>query len=536
MTKPILEVKDLDVFFGTGDAQVAAVSGASFSINPGETVALVGESGSGKSVSALSILQLLPYPSASHSTRSSIIFKNQQLVSSDTKTLMGIRGNKISMIFQEPMTSLNPLHVIEKQISETLALHSGLTGSEARRKCIELLELVGLQKPETRLQSYPHQLSGGQRQRVMIAAALANKPDLLIADEPTTALDVTVQAQILDLLKDLKKELGMALLLITHDLGVVKKIADEVCVMSEGQIVESKPTDKLFANPEHPYTRKLIGSEPSGAPNPIPNGAEKILEVDDLKVWFPIQKGILKRTIGHIKAVDGISFSIRSGETLGVVGESGSGKTTLGLAALRLQASRGKIVFIGNPINGLKNKNLRPFRSQMQIVFQDPFGSLSPRMSMAEIIGEGLRVHSYKQTGPRQEVEINERIDECIKEVGLDLSMRNRYPHEFSGGQRQRISIARAMVLRPKLIVLDEPTSALDLSVQGQIVELLRTLQEKYQLAFLFVSHDLKVVRAMSHRIIVIKDGLVIEEGEAEQIITDPQAPYTKTLMAAAFN
>ena len=536
MTKPMLEVKDLDVFFGTGDTQVTAVRGASFSINPGETVALVGESGSGKSVSALSILQLLPYPSASHSARSSIIFKNSQLVSSDTKTLMGIRGNKISMIFQEPMTSLNPLHVIEKQISETLALHSGLTGREARRKCIELLELVGLQKPETRLQSYPHQLSGGQRQRVMIAAALANKPDLLIADEPTTALDVTVQAQILDLLKDLKKELGMALLLITHDLGVVKKIADEVCVMSEGQIVESKPVDKLFSSPEHPYTRKLIGSEPGGAPNAVSDGAQKILEVENLKVWFPIQKGILKRTIGHIKAVDGISFSIRSGETLGVVGESGSGKTTLGLAALRLQASKGNIVFIGNPINGLKNKNLRPLRSQMQIVFQDPFGSLSPRMSMAEIIGEGLRVHSHKKLEPTQEDEINGRIDECITEVGLDLSMRNRYPHEFSGGQRQRISIARAMVLRPKLIVLDEPTSALDLSVQGQIVELLRKLQEKYQLAFLFVSHDLKVVRAMSHRIIVMKDGLVIEEGEAEQIITNPQASYTKSLMAAAFN
>ena len=536
MTVPLLEVKDLDVSFGAGDTQVSAVKGASFSINSGETVALVGESGSGKSVSALSILQLLPYPIASHSARSSITFKSMQLVASDTKTLMGVRGNRISMIFQEPMTSLNPLHVIEKQISETLALHSGLTGREARNKCIELLEMVGLQKPETRLQAYPHQLSGGQRQRVMIAAALANKPDLLIADEPTTALDVTVQAQILELLKDLKKELGMALLLITHDLGVVKKVADKVCVMSKGEIVEAKPVEKLFANPEHPYTQKLIGSEPSGTPNALPDGAEKILEVENLKVWFPIQKGVLKRTIGHIKAVDGISFSIKSGETLGVVGESGSGKTTLGLAALRLQASEGKIAFIGGTINKLKNKSLRPLRAQMQIVFQDPFGSLSPRMSMAEIIGEGLRVHGQKNLGLKQEAEIDIRIDEVIKEVDLDLSMRNRYPHEFSGGQRQRISIARAMVLRPKLIVLDEPTSALDLSVQGQIVELLRNLQQKYKIAFLFVSHDLKVVRAMSHRIIVMKDGLVVEEGKAEQIITNPQAPYTKTLMRAAFN
>ena len=536
MTMPLLEVKDLDVSFGAGDTQISAVKGASFSINSGETVALVGESGSGKSVSALSILQLLPYPIASHSARSSITFKSMQLVASDTKTLMGVRGNRISMIFQEPMTSLNPLHVIEKQISETLALHSGLTGREARNKCIELLEMVGLQKPETRLQAYPHQLSGGQRQRVMIAAALANKPDLLIADEPTTALDVTVQAQILELLKDLKKELGMALLLITHDLGVVKKVADKVCVMSKGEIIEAKPVEKLFANPEHPYTQKLIGSEPSGTPNALPDGAEKILEVENLKVWFPIQKGVLKRTIGHIKAVDGISFSIKSGETLGVVGESGCGKTTLGLAALRLQASEGRIAFIGSPINDLKNRSLRPLRAQMQIVFQDPFGSLSPRMSMAEIIGEGLRVHGQKNLGLKQEAEIDIRIDEVIKEVDLDLSMRNRYPHEFSGGQRQRISIARAMVLRPKLIVLDEPTSALDLSVQGQIVELLRNLQQKYKIAFLFVSHDLKVVRAMSHRIIVMKDGLVVEEGKAEQIITNPQAPYTKTLMRAAFN
>ncbi|MBH68252.1 MAG: microcin ABC transporter ATP-binding protein [Rhodospirillaceae bacterium] len=536
MTGSLLEVRDLDVSFGGAGSKIKAVNGVSFSMDAGRTLALVGESGSGKSVTALSILQLLPYPNASHSARSEIYFKGTQLVHADGKTLMNVRGDRISMIFQEPMTSLNPLHVIEKQISESLTLHSGAEGKRARDKCIELLEMVGIQNPGARLQSYPHQLSGGQRQRVMIAMALANQPDLLIADEPTTALDVTIQAQILELLKNLQKKLGMAILLITHDLGVVKKIADDVCVMSEGKIVEVNTVRRLFERPQHNYTQKLINSEPSGIPSPLTADAEKILDVRNLKVWFPIQKGILKRTIGHIKAVDGISLSIRVGETVGVVGESGSGKTTLGMAILRLLSSSGKIIFKGQSIDQLPSKSLRPLRCEMQVVFQDPFGSLSPRMSMAEIIGEGLRVHGVDSLGLVDEIDIERRIDETIEEVGLDLSMRNRYPHEFSGGQRQRISIARAVVLRPQLIVLDEPTSALDLSVQAQIVDLLRELQENHDLAFLFVSHDLKVVRAMSHRIIVMKDGVILEEGEAGKLIENPAHQYTKALMNAAFN
>jgi len=536
MNKPLLEVSDLDVGFGEGNNIVTAIDGISFSIEPGRTMALVGESGSGKSVTALSILQLLSYPDAFHSNRSSIYFKGTQLVSADKKTLKEVRGNSISMIFQEPMTSLNPLHVIEKQVTETLILHSGMKDREAKKKCIELLELVGLQNPLARLQSYPHQLSGGQRQRVMIAMALANQPDLLIADEPTTALDVTVQAQILDLLKDLQAKTGMALLLITHDLGVVKKVADDVCVMNKGKIVEVNTVQNLFSDPQHSYTQKLLQSEPKGTPSPVSEQARQVLKVRDLKVWFPIQKGVLKRTIGHVKAVDGISFEIKSGETLGVVGESGSGKTTLGLAILRLQSSTGNIVFNGQSLDRLPFKSLRMLRSKMQIVFQDPFGSLSPRMSMAEIIGEGLRIHGFSSMGLTSESELERRIDEAIDEVGLDLSMRNRYPHEFSGGQRQRISIARAMVLRPQLIVLDEPTSALDLSVQAQIVDLLRELQKNHNLAFLFVSHDLKVVRAMSHRIIVLKDGKLIEEGVTKNIIQNPTSTYTRSLMKAAFN
>ena len=535
MSESLLEVKDLKVVFQSSDNLIKAVDGVSFSIKKGETLALVGESGSGKSVTALSILQLLSYPSAQHSDTSSIKFKDEEIIGAGEGKLRAIRGNRISMIFQEPMTSLNPLHEIEKQISESLNLRQQLGAKQTRKRCMELLELVGITDPETRLSAYPHQLSGGQRQRVMIAMALANHPDLLIADEPTTALDVTVQAQILNLLMDLQKKLGMAILLITHDLSIVKRVADEVAVMIDGKIIETNSVTNLFAKPKTAYARKLINSEPTGEPEPISENAGSILEVKDLRVWFPIQKGILKRTVGYIKAVDGVTLNIREGETLGVVGESGSGKTTLGMAILRLQSSEGDIIYRESPIHKLSYREMNHLRGEIQVVFQDPFGSLSPRMSMAEIIGEGLRVHHKEPSSSKNVSLIDKRIDEAIQEVGLDLSMRNRYPHEFSGGQRQRISIARAMVLRPKLIILDEPTSALDLSVQGQIVELLRGLQKRHKLAFLFVSHDLKVVRAMSHHIIVMNNGLVVEHGATSQIVNNPSHPYTKTLMAAAF-
>ena len=536
MSAPLLEVRDLDTSFHAAGSVTEAVKGASLTLEKGETVALVGESGSGKSVTALSILQLLPYPTTRHSARSSVKFQGTELVGASEDVLRGIRGNRISMIFQEPMTSLNPLHVVEKQIGEVLGLHKGLGPARARARILELLDLVGIRDPETRLQSYPHQLSGGQRQRVMIAMALANEPDLLIADEPTTALDVTIQAQILKLLKDLQRDMGMALLLITHDLGIVRKMADRVRVMTDGEMVENGATESVFTAPTHPYTQRLLAAEPKGQPDTVADRAEPVLELGALKVWFPIQRGILKRTIGHVKAVDGITLTVREGETLGVVGESGSGKTTLGMAALRLQSSKGSILYRGQDIQGLRFKDTRPLRREMQVVFQDPFGSLSPRMSMAEIVGEGLRVHDPSDLGLSGAEEIEDRIDEAIVEVGLDPGMRNRYPHEFSGGQRQRISIARAMVLRPRLVVLDEPTSALDMSVQAQIVELLREMQRKHRLAYLFISHDLKVVRAMSHRIIVMRDGVVVEEGAATEIIERPQHVYTKALMAAAFD
>jgi microcin C transport system ATP-binding protein len=536
MSAPLLEVRDLDVSFHAAGNATEAVKGASLTLEKGETVALVGESGSGKSVTALSILQLLPYPTARHSARSSVKFQGQELVGASEDVLRGIRGNRISMIFQEPMTSLNPLHMVEKQIGEVLGLHKGLGPAKARARILELLDLVGIRDPATRLQSYPHQLSGGQRQRVMIAMALANEPDLLIADEPTTALDVTIQAQILKLLNDLRRDMGMALLLITHDLGIVRKMADRVRVMTNGEMVESGPTEKIFAAPSHAYTQRLLAAEPTGKPDPVAVDATPVLEARDVKVWFPIQRGVLKRTVGHVKAVDGITLSVREGETVGVVGESGSGKTTLGMATLRLQSSTGSILYRGRDIQGLRFKDTRPLRHEMQVVFQDPFGSLSPRMSMAEIIGEGLRVHEPRDLGLSGPAEIEGRIDEAIAEVGLDPGMRNRYPHEFSGGQRQRISIARAMVLRPRLVVLDEPTSALDMSVQAQIVELLRDLQRKHRLAYLFISHDLKVVRAMSHRIIVMRDGVVVEEGATADIIERPRDSYTKALMAAAFD
>ena len=531
MSEPLLlEVKDLSVNFGTGDKAVRAVRGVSFDIKRGETVALVGESGSGKSVTALSVLQLLAYPAASHPT-GSIRFQGKELVGASTRELLSVRGNRISMIFQEPMTSLNPLHTIERQVNEVLILHKGLSREAARKRTLELLEQVGIPDAANRLDAYPHQLSGGQRQRVMIAMALANEPDLLIADEPTTALDVTIQAQILKLLKSLQARYGMALLFITHDLGIVRKMADRVCVMTKGQIVEQGPVDEVFDRPQHSYTQHLLSAEPKGRPAAADPNAPEILRLDDLKVHFPIRRGVMRRTVGHVKAVDGVSLALREGHTIGLVGESGSGKTTLGLALLRLERSEGGIQFDGRELQGLGQRELRPLRREMQIVFQDPFSSLSPRMSVGEIVGEGLEVHGI---GTKQER--STLIDQVLREVGLDPSSRERYPHEFSGGQRQRISIARALVLKPRLMVLDEPTSALDMSVQAQIVDLLRDLQQRHKLAYLFISHDLKVVRALADEVVVLRHGKVVERGPARQIFEAPQTPYTQALIAAAFN
>ncbi len=526
---PLLSVKDLAVQFGGGAGAVMAVKDVSFTLNKGETLALVGESGSGKTVTALSILGLLPYPLARHPS-GSITYSGQELLNAPEPTLRRVRGNRIGMVFQEPMTSLNPLHNIEKQVGEVLEIHAGITGEAKRARVLELLKLVGLPDVETRLTALPHELSGGQRQRVMIAMALALNPDILIADEPTTALDVTIQAQILELLADLKKRLGMALLFITHDLTIVRRIADRVCVMKDGAIVEQGAVADIFAKPEHDYTKRLLAAEPKPKGTRAAAGAE-IVAVEDLKVWFPIRRGVIRRTVGYIKAVDGVSFSVAAGRTIGVVGESGSGKTTLGLALLRLIGSEGIIRFEGQRIDGLSAQGVRPLRRHMQIVFQDPFGSLSPRLSIGQIVGEGLTVHNLGAASER-----DERVAEALREVGLDPAARNRYPHEFSGGQRQRIAIARAMVLRPKFIVLDEPTSALDVSVQAQIVDLLRDLQAKYSLAYLFISHDLRVVRALADSIIVMKDGTVRETGEAEQVFTAPRDPYTKALMAAALH
>jgi len=529
----LLEIKDLEVAFG---AAANAVDGVSMTIEAGETVAVVGESGSGKSVTALSVLRLLPEPLARYGAGSRIRWNGEEVLTAEEPLLRRIRGNEIAMIFQEPMTSLNPLHTVEKQIGEILLLHKGLKGAPARARTLELLDLVGIRDPEGRLKSYPHQLSGGQRQRVMIAMALANEPDLLIADEPTTALDVTIQAQILTLLKDLQSRLGMAMMLITHDLGIVRKISDRTYVMTDGKVVETGPTERVFTAPEHAYTRKLLAAEPKGRPDPVPDDAPVALEARDLKVWFPIQRGLLRRTVGHVKAVDGIDLSVRAGETLGIVGESGSGKTTLAMALLRLQPAEGRIVFQGKGIAEADKATLRTLRRDLQVVFQDPFGSLSPRLSIAEIVGEGLGVHKPEDLGLKSQADRDRRIDAVLREVGLDPAMRDRYPHEFSGGQRQRISIARAMVLRPKLVVLDEPTSALDMSVQAQIVDLLRDLQEAHDLAYLFISHDLRVVRALSHRVLVMRDGVVVEQGPVDQVMDNPREPYTRALMAAAFD
>ncbi|WP_281262053.1 ABC transporter ATP-binding protein [Azospirillum thermophilum] len=526
----LLQVRGLRVDFRSPAGTMQAVKGVSFDIAKGETLALVGESGSGKSVTALSILQLLPYPMAHHPA-GSIRFRETELLGADEGTLRDVRGNRIAMIFQEPMTSLNPLHTIERQINETLFLHKRLSRGAARERTLELLRLVGLPNPEARLGAYPHELSGGQRQRVMIAMALANEPDLLIADEPTTALDVTIQAQILALLKDLQSRFGMALLLITHDLGVVRKMADRVCVMNQGEIVEQAGVADLFIRPQHPYTRKLLAAEPRGNPLTPPESTPEVMAADTLKVYFPIKKGLLRRTVDHVRAVDGVSVTVRQGHTVGVVGESGSGKTTLGLALLRLHASDGAIRFDGTDIQGWQSKRLRPLRRQMQIVFQDPYGSLSPRLSVGQIIGEGLKIHGIGSAAERDGL-----VARALEEVGLEPSSRHRYPHEFSGGQRQRIAIARALVLKPRFVVLDEPTSALDMSVQAQIVDLLRDIQARHNLAYLFISHDLRVVRALSSHVIVMKDGKVVEQGPTRRIFEEPQQDYTRALLAAALN
>ncbi len=634
----VLKVQDLSIAFGTNEP---AVDGVSFTVNAGETVALVGESGSGKSVTALSTVKLLP---DSANISGSVQYRGTEMVDADEATLRSVRGNDISFIFQEPMTSLNPLHSIEKQLTEGLSLHQtaagqsfaqrftqgfvskritkiisfrtllffagaliayaaitagigalrgqgaftwieqpegtlpillyALTGllsllwsllwfvfaallwigaighvllpiqlglshllgdwlseNPYRTACVDLLEKVGIRNAASRLDDYPHQLSGGQRQRVMIAMALANGPDLLIADEPTTALDVTIQAQILDLLEDIQKAEGMGMLFITHDLTIVRKIADRVCVMQHGKIVETGPTKDIFENPQHPYTKTLLAAEPTGTPDLVADDAEEILSTKDFRVWFPIKRGIMRNTVDHIKAVNGASFSIRAGETLGIVGESGSGKTTLALGMMRLISSDGPVVFLGNDVQGLKNKALQPLRRDMQMVFQDPYGSLSPRMTVEQIVSEGLGVHAEAK-----HIDIRQAVKDILIEVGLDPDTIDRYPHEFSGGQRQRIAIARAMIQKPRLVVLDEPTSALDMTVQVQIVNLLRDLQKKYGLAFLFISHDLKVVRALSHKVLVMRQGDIVEAGTGEEIFAAPQTEYAKTLMAAAFD
>jgi len=527
---PLLAVRDLHVEFRTSESTVHAVRGVSFDINEKETVALVGESGSGKSVTALSILKLLPYPPAHHPA-GSIRFKGEELLNADEKTLRQVRGNQISMIFQEPMSSLNPLHTVERQIGEILDVHRGMSGPAARARVLELLKQVGIRDPEARLGAYPHQLSGGQRQRVMIAMALANEPDLLIADEPTTALDVTVQAQILELLARLKSETGLAMLFITHDLAIVRRFADRVCVMTEAEIVEQGSTEEVFTSPKHPYTRHLLAAEPKGTPPARKPDAPVVMQGDDLKVWFPIRRGLLRRTVGYIKAVDGIDLAVREGQTLGVVGESGSGKTTLGLALLRLVSSQGRVVFLGRDIQGTRFRETRPLRGDMQIVFQDPYGSLSPRMVVNDIVAEGLRIHEPDLSAEER----GARVVRALSEVGIDPASRFRYPHEFSGGQRQRIAIARAMVLEPRFVMLDEPTSALDMSVQAQVVDLLRELQARHNLSYLFISHDLKVVRALANDVIVMRDGKVVEAGTADAIFDKPQSDYTRALMAAAF-
>ena len=531
MTEPLLSVRDLSIAFRQGGRETLAVDCVSFDIAKGETVALVGESGSGKSITALSILKLLPYPAARHPS-GAIMFKGRDLLPLNERDMRQVRGDDITIVFQEPMTSLNPLHTIERQIGEILLLHRGLTGAAARMRIVELLTQVGIPDPATRLKAYPHQLSGGQRQRVMIAMALANEPDLLIADEPTTALDVTVQAQIIALLKDLQQRLGMSLLFITHDLGIVRKLADRVCVMKEGKIVEHGPVQQVFAAPQHPYTRALLAAEPRPDPAPLQPDAPLVLDAQHLKVWFAITRGLMRKVVGHVKACDGISVQLHKGETLGIVGESGSGKSTLGRAILRLISSEGSIIFMGNELQDLKFKEMRPYRHAMQIVFQDPYGSLSPRMSVAEIIREGLMVHHRAMSGRERE----QRVIQALCDVGLDPATRFRFPHEFSGGQRQRIAVARAIVLEPTFVVLDEPTSALDMLIQSQMVDLLRDLQRRHHLTYLFISHDLRVVAALASRLLVMRQGKIVEAGEAAELFKNPKSDYTRALFAAAFS
>ena len=527
MTEPLLKATNLSVAFSQGGVETAAVRGVDFHVEKGETVAIVGESGSGKSVSALSIVGLLPENAA---ISGSVRYKDTEMIGADPAELRRIRGNDVSFIFQEPMTSLNPLHTLEKQIGESLALHQKLQGDAARARAVDLLAKTGIDNPESRLKSYPHQLSGGQRQRVMIAVALANNPDLLVADEPTTALDVTIQAQILQLLAELKSAEEMSLLFITHDLNIVRSIADRVYVMKDGQFVETGKKDDVFDRPSHRYTQRLLAAEPSGEPDPVPERSEAIMQAKDVKVWFPIQRGLIRRTVGYIKAVNPSNFEVKRGETVGVVGESGSGKTTLALAMMRLVASTGDIRFLDQDIQGLKSTALRPVRRNMQMVFQDPYGSLSPRMTIEQIVSEGLRVHGVSE-GKRKKL-----VAEILEEVGLDADMLQRYPHEFSGGQRQRIAIARAMILHPKLVVLDEPTSALDRTVQAQIIDLLLGIQRKHELSYLFISHDLRVVRALSHKIIVMRNGDIVESGSSVEVFNNPKTPYTRELITAAFD
>ncbi len=525
---PLLDVRDLRVVFRQDGKEFDAVKGISFSVLRGRTLAIVGESGSGKSVTAMSILRLLP---AAAIVSGAALLKGEDILKLSERRLRGIRGAAITMVFQEPMTSLNPLHTIERQVGEILELHAGIKGAALRRRIIELLNEVGIPDPAQRLSAYPHQLSGGQRQRVMIAMALANRPDLFIADEPTTALDVTVQAQILTLLKDLQQRYGMAMLFITHDLNIVRKLADDVAVMQKGEIVEAGSVAEIFKSPQHPYTKALLAAEPKGMPPQSDPSAPVVLEAQDIRVHFPIRRGLLRRTVGAVKAVDGISLTLRQGETLGIVGESGSGKTTLGLAVLRLIRSQGPIVYLGQRIDGLSFRAMRPLRRDMQIVFQDPYGSLSPRLSIADIVAEGLIAQGTRLSlDERREI-----VAKALADTGLDPAAMDRYPHEFSGGQRQRVAIARAMVLEPKFVVLDEPTSALDMSVQAQIVDLLRQLQQKRDLAYLFISHDLRVVRALANEIIVMRHGKVVEQGVASEIFANPQSDYTRALFAAAF-
>jgi len=525
-----LSVRDLSIAFRSSGRETLAVDRISFDIVKGECLALVGESGSGKSATALSILRLLPYPMAHHPS-GSIKFHGRDLLKLSEREIRRVRGDNITIVFQEPMTSLNPLHTIEKQIGEILLLHRGLTGKPARERTVEVLTQVGIPDPQTRLKAYPHQLSGGQRQRVMIAMALANEPDLLIADEPTTALDVTVQAQIIALLKDIQSRLHMSLLFITHDLGIVRKIAQRVCVMKDGKIVEHGAVERVFSSPEHPYTRALMQAEPRPDPAPPQPDAPVLLKTEHLKVWFPITRGLMRKTVGHVKACDGLTIELRKGETLGVVGESGSGKSTLGRAILRLISSEGLIAFMGRDLQGLTFKEMRPHRRDMQIVFQDPYGSLSPRMSVADIIKEGLKVHQPQMSSSQRD----ERVVQALRDVGLSPDMRFRFPHEFSGGQRQRIAMARALVLEPSFIVLDEPTSALDMVIQAQMVDLLRDLQKRHNLTYLFISHDLRVVAALASRLLVMRHGLVVEAGEAAELFRSPKTDYTRALFAAAF-